>query len=131
MKEIGMSMSNAAFSAQDWFKALCDKAGLKEATAAQASKYRRGFGIAYTTSKNKTLGSKVDENKGPDELADAQRTQGGKPSRINDYGPYSATPWNNKPAPHPDANKAAGTTKRIQKTVKAAVKALTEEPVSK
>lgn len=101
-----MSMSNAAFSAQDWFKELCSKAGLKEATAAQASKYRRGYGIAYSTSQGKPLGSKVNEKKGSDEAMDAQRASSGwKSAKINDYGPYSSTPKNNKPAPHPSLNK--------------------------
>jgi len=101
-----MSMSNAAFSAQDWFKELCSKAGLKDASAAQASKYRRGYGIAYTTSKNKAVGSRIDECRGSDESLEAQRVQTGwKSAKINDYGPFSPTPKNNKPAPHPSTNK--------------------------
>jgi hypothetical protein len=94
-----MSMTNAAFSAQDWFKALCEKAGLKEATAAQASKYRRGFGIAKATEQGKDPSS-LKEKASAEEQSDAQRIQGAfKGGNIMDYGPYSQ--YNHEPSPHP------------------------------
>lgn len=40
------------------FRAACDEAGIKP-TAAQASKYRRGFGLAYTKSRGFVKGSLI------------------------------------------------------------------------
>ena len=97
-----MTMSNAAYSTEAHFKAACQKAkevfGLDiQPTAAQASKYRRGFGAAYNAEYNQTLGSRVGFKERP-EVVELNRASG-KPGKIMDYGPYSATPNNQKPAP--------------------------------
>lgn len=103
-----MTMSNAAFSTEPQFKAACEKAkevfGLDiQPTAAQASKYRRGFGAAYNAEHGQPLGAKVNMRQRP-EAQESQRTTG-NPGKICDYGPYSATPRNQKPAPHPGSKK--------------------------
>lgn len=103
-----MTMSNAAFSTEPKFVAACEKAkevfGITvKPTAAQASKYRRGYGVAYNAERGQALGSRIDAHDRPETLEASRST--GKPSKINDYGPYSATPRNNKPAPHPVAKK--------------------------
>jgi hypothetical protein len=91
-------MSNAAYSTEAHFKAACEKAGIP-ATTAQASKYRRGYGLAFTTEHGYKTGSKVHE-KTNSEALQCQRADG-KAGKINDYGPYSATPNNQNPAPLP------------------------------
>lgn len=90
-------MNNAGYSTEPHFVKACEAAGIP-ATAAQASKYRRGYGLAFTTEKGFAAGSRVQEK--ASELSEAQAA-GGKPGVINDYGPYSTTPWNQKPNPHP------------------------------
>lgn len=70
------------------FKEGCSKAGIPE-TSAQYSKWRRGYGLAYTTFHNLSLGSRINEKSGY-EFSDQKAS--GNPAKINDYGPYSATP---------------------------------------
>jgi hypothetical protein len=91
-------MSNAGYSTEAHFKAACEKAGIPP-TAAQASKYRRGYGLAFTTEHGYPVGSKVHQKANPEALECQQSS--GKTGKINDYGPYSSTPNNQNPAPLP------------------------------
>lgn len=99
-----MTMSNAEFSTEPQFVAACQKAnqafGLDiKPTAAQASKYRRGFGAAYNAEHGQELGSRVMVRQRP-EASEAQSSSAAL-GKINDYGPFSPTPRNQKPAPLP------------------------------
>lgn len=70
------------------FKEGCSKAGIPE-TSAQFSKWRRGYGVAYTSFHGLSLGSRINEKSG---LEFSDQKASGSPSKLNDYGPYSATP---------------------------------------
>ena len=82
-----MDMSNAAFAATDSFVAACAKAGV-EPTAAQASKYRRGFGIAYTTEHGLAVGSRAQMKMRTMDEGDEKK----RPAKPQQYGPYSGNP---------------------------------------
>lgn len=95
-------MTNAAFSATPQFQAACAKVketyGITvEPAASQASKYRRGYGAAYTAEHGLPLGSKA-KLKVRQETLECQQA-GGKPGKV-DYvtgkgrGPY--TDWTPK-----------------------------------
>lgn len=70
------------------FQMACMAAGVQPGNR-QYSKYRRHFGLAYTTEHGLAVGSRVNERGGL-EFSD-QRASGGA-AKTNDYGPYSATP---------------------------------------
>lgn len=81
-------ITNAMFTTEPSFIAACEAAKVKPTTA-QASKYRRGFGAAYTTEHNLPLGSLVKQHMRPETLDDV--TPKGK-TKPQSHGPYSATP---------------------------------------
>ena len=94
-------MDNKAYSTEPQFVAACAKAreafGLSlEPSAAQASKYRRGFGAAYNAEHGRPAGSKVDMKGTRPEALEAQRATGRV--KAQEYGPYSASP-NRAPSP--------------------------------
>lgn len=79
-------MTNAAFSTEPKFVAACEAAGIP-ATTAQASKYRRKFGLAYTHEHGYTKGSRINEVSGD---SSAQRGTGNYKPML--AGPYSSNP---------------------------------------
>lgn len=89
-------MNNTEFSRDPKFVAACDKVQerygfeLKPSTA-QASKYRRGYGAAYTAERAMQLGGRSGQHERA-ETVDDQRGRGVYVAQ--EYGPYSATPLN-------------------------------------
>lgn len=69
------------------FTAACEKAGIPP-TAAQFSKFRRHFGLAYTTVKGYVTGSTLHQTTG---LEFSDQRAGGT-VLPQEYGPYSKTP---------------------------------------
>lgn len=86
-----MDMCNKAYCAVPEFIAACEKAGIKP-TSAQASKYRRGFGIAYTTQHGLALGSRsgFKERPGADLTPPSKRRAKIDPEKGLHKGPYKA-----------------------------------------
>jgi hypothetical protein len=88
-----MELSNKEFTLDPAFIKACEMA--KEAygldikpTAAQASKYRRGFGAAFNAERAKEdRGSKTGLKSGPTASFDAQRSDGRMVPQ--EYGPYA------------------------------------------
>jgi len=75
-------------TAQDvTFVTACTKANIKP-TGAQYSKFRRKFGLAYTTMKNLPVGSHVFEETGRE--FSTQKADGA--AIHQEYGPFSRTP---------------------------------------
>lgn len=86
------------------FRNACDAAGIPP-SAAQYSKYRRHFGVAYSLVKGCPIGSKVHEISGL-EFSD-QRAKGNVVPQ--EYGPYSKTPkaWPKDKNPRKPVNQLA------------------------